>query len=190
MVGKWLHENVNISPKKNCNLQKLSINIFKKDNFVTKKNISRCWRPVFEYSSSKHNHFSLTQASFFYQVNLIKFLFRIVFNTSLGGCGHTSVKNILLYWKKAHWNSILAVFKGVCAGINPENRHQKILWISFRNTHAHNRCRIIGGSERLWNLFAYLCTYKSLIYITMTGNKTIWKNGNREYNEKCIYCFF
>ena len=38
-VEEWLHENVNISFKKNCNLQKLSMNIFKKDNFVTKKNI-------------------------------------------------------------------------------------------------------------------------------------------------------
>ena len=36
----------------------------------------------------------------------------------------------------------------MCAGINTDNRHQNILRILFGNTHAHNRCRIIGGYER------------------------------------------
>ena len=44
------------------------------------------------------------------------------------------------------------------------------------------------------NLFAYLCSYKSSIRVTITGSnnvfETIWKNGNKEYNEKYIYCFF
>ena len=31
----------------------------------------------------------------------------------------------------------------MCAGINPDNWSQKI-WILFNNTHAHNRCHIIG----------------------------------------------
>ena len=43
------------------------------------------------------------------------------------------------------------------------------------------------------NLFAYLCSYKSSIRVAMTGNnnvyKTIWKYGNKEYNEKYICCF-
>ena len=63
------------------------------------------------------------------------------------GQGHTSV-NILHYWKKAYWNFILTAFEGVCTGINPDNRHLKILQIWFRNTRANNRYRIIGGSER------------------------------------------
>ena len=48
MAEKWLHKNFIISPKKNCNLQKLFINIIKKDSFITEENISRCWRPVSE----------------------------------------------------------------------------------------------------------------------------------------------
>ena len=36
---KWLHKNVNIYPKKNCNLRKHFINISKKDRFVTGENI-------------------------------------------------------------------------------------------------------------------------------------------------------
>ena len=44
------------------------------------------------------------------------------------------------------------------------------------------------------NLFACLCRYKTSIGVTMTGDnyvyKTIWKNGNKEYNEKYISCFF
>ena len=44
---------------------------------------------------------------------------------------------------------MLAVFKGVCASVNPDNRHQNILRMLFGNTRAHNRCRIIGQSERL-----------------------------------------
>ena len=40
----------------------------------------------------------------------------------------------------------------------------------------------------------YLCSYKSLIRVTMTGNnnvyKTIWKKGNKESSEKYICCFF
>ena len=36
----------------------------------------------------------------------------------------------------------------MCTGINPDNRHEKILRILFGNTYAHNRCRIISGSER------------------------------------------
>ena len=43
---------------------------------------------------------------------------------------------------------MLVIFKGVCAGINRDDRHRKILRILFGNTHAHNRYRIIGGSER------------------------------------------
>ena len=43
------------------------------------------------------------------------------------------------------------------------------------------------------NLFAYLCSYKSIAGATMTGNnnvyKTMWKNGNKDYNEKYICCF-
>ena len=35
-------------------------------------------------------------------------------------------------------------------GINPDNQHQNIHRILFENTHTHNRCRIIGGSERPW----------------------------------------
>ena len=42
--------------------------------------------------------------------------------------------------------------------------------------------------------FAYQCSYKSSIRVTMTGNnnvyKTIWENGNKEYNEKYMCCFF
>ena len=38
------------------------------------------------------------------------------------------------------------------------------------------------------NLFIYLCSYKSPIAATTTGNnnvyKTIGKNGNKEYSEK------
>ena len=41
MTEKWLHKNINISPKK-TNLQKLFININKKDKFVTEENISGC----------------------------------------------------------------------------------------------------------------------------------------------------
>ena len=44
------------------------------------------------------------------------------------------------------------------------------------------------------SLFAYLCSYKSSIRVTITvtinAYKTIWKNGNKEYNEKYICCFF
>ena len=44
------------------------------------------------------------------------------------------------------------------------------------------------------NLFACLCSYKSSIWVTMTGNNNVYKamskNGNREYNEKYICCFF
>ena len=52
-------------------------------------------------------------------------------------------------------------------------------------------------NETKWsktNLFAYLCSYRSLKGVTMTGNnnvyKTIWRNESKEYNEKYICCFF
>ena len=61
---------------------------------------------------------------------------------------------------------------------------EKISDLSYRN-------------ETKWyktNLFAYLCSCKSLKRVTMTGNnsiyKTTWKNGNKEYNEKYICRFF
>ena len=42
--------------------------------------------------------------------------------------------------------------------------------------------------------FAYLCSYKSPKGVTMTGNNNVYKtkskNGNKEYNEKYICCFF
>ena len=51
-----------------------------------------------------------------------------------------------------------------------------------------------AGVEKISHLFAYLCSYKSPMGVTMTGNnnvyKTIWKNGNKKYNEKYICCFF
>ena len=57
----------------------------------------------------------------------------------------------------------MVVFKGVCARINPDNGNQKILRISFRNTNAHNRCRIIGGSERSYDSLMDSFPYK--VYI-------------------------
>ena len=52
-------------------------------------------------------------------------------------------------------------------------------------------------NETKWSktsLFGYLCSWKSPKGVTMTGNnnvyKTIWKSGNKEYNEKYICCFF
>ena len=51
-------------------------------------------------------------------------------------------------------------------------------------------------NEAKWsktNLFAYLYFCKSPKVVTMIGNnnfyKTIWENGNKEYNEKYIFCF-
>ena len=66
------------------------------------------------------------------------------------------------------------------------------LWaLVEKMSHLSNR------NETKWsktNLFAYLCSYKSPKGITMTGNgndfKMLWKNGNKEYNEQYIYCFF
>ena len=42
----------------------------------------------------------------------------------------------------------------MCAGINPDNPHQNIVRILFGNTHAHNRCRVIGRSEQFWPSFS------------------------------------
>ena len=109
-------------------------------------------------------------------------MFRFVSNTCLGGCGHTSVKNILLYWEKAYWNSILAVFKGVCAGINPENWHQNILWILFGNTHAHNRCCIIDGSERS-------CPLRNIHLKRLLLNKP-FLNFKPEKHRRILVCCF
>ena len=39
MAEKWMHKNVNISPKKKCNLQKIFLTQTKK-KFVTEENIS------------------------------------------------------------------------------------------------------------------------------------------------------
>ena len=54
-----------------------------------------------------------------------------------------------------------------------------------------------NGNEKKWsktNLFAYLCSDKSPKGVTMRGNnnlyKIIWKNRNKECNEKYICCFF
>ena len=73
--------------------------------------------------------------------------------------------------------------KKICC-INFWARVEKITHLSKRN-------------ETKWsktNLFAYLCSCKSTKGVTMEGNnnvyKTIWKNGNNEYNEKYICCFF
>ena len=53
-----------------------------------------------------------------------------------------------------------------------------------------------NGNEANWsktNLSAYLFFCKSPKGVTMIGNnnfyKTIWENGNKEYNEKYICCF-
>ena len=53
-----------------------------------------------------------------YQVNVIKFLFRAVFKTSLVASRHTSMKKYIALLRERILNSILAVFKGVYAGIN------------------------------------------------------------------------
>ena len=46
----------------------------------------------------KFNIFHYCKLNFYIKLmNVFKLLFHVVFNTSLGGCGHTSVKNILLY---------------------------------------------------------------------------------------------
>ena len=66
------------------------------------------------------------------------------------------------------------------------------LWAGVEKmSHLSNR------NETKWsktNLFAYLCSYKSLKGVSMTGNsnvfKTIWKNGNKEHDDKYISCFF
>ena len=66
------------------------------------------------------------------------------------------------------------------------------LWAGVEKmSHLSNR------NETKWsktNLFAYLCSYKSLKGVTMTGNsnvfKTISKNGNKEHDDKYISCFF
>ena len=57
--------------------------------------------------------------------------------------------------------------------------------------------RLSNSSKTEWsktNLFAYICSCSSLKGVTMTENnnvnKTIWKNRNKEYNEKYICCFF
>ena len=42
MAEKWMHKNVNISPKKKCNVQKLFKNINKKNIFVTEEKVSKC----------------------------------------------------------------------------------------------------------------------------------------------------
>ena len=59
-------------------------------------------------------------------------------------------------------------------------------------SHLSNRNETKKWSKT--NLFASLCSYKSSIRVTVTGNnnvyKKILKNGNKEYNEKCICCFF
>ena len=69
--------------------------------------------------------------------------------------------------------------------INVGRRGEKISHLSNRN------------EKRKWsktNLFANLCSYKSAMRVTMTGNnnvyKTIWKSGNEKYNDKYICYFF
>ena len=70
--------------------------------------------------------------------------------------------------------------------------HKCVQWAGkVKISHLFNR------SETKWSkkkLFAYLYCYKSSIRITMIENnnvyKIIWKNGNKEYNEKYICCFF
>ena len=92
----------------------------------------------------------LKRAQFFYQVNVVKFSFRAVFNSSLGSCGHTYVRNIMLHREKAYQNSILATFKGVCADINPDNRYRKIPRISFGiRMRTIDVALLDVGSERL-----------------------------------------
>ena len=58
-------------------------------------------------------------------------------------------------------------------------------------SHLSNRNEIKWSKT---NLFAYLYSCKSSIWVTMTGNnnvyETIWKNGNNEYNEKYICYIF
>ena len=60
-----------------------------------------------------------------------------------------------------------------------------------KNSHLCNRDKT-KWSKR--NLFAFLCSYKFPKLVTMTRNnnvyKTIWKNRDKEYNEKYICCFF
>ena len=60
-----------------------------------------------------------------------------------------------------------------------------------KNSHLCSRDKT-KWSKR--NLFAFLCSYKFPKLVTMTRNnnvyKTIWKNRDKEYNEKYICCFF
>ena len=66
------------------------------------------------------------------------------------------------------------------------------LWAGVEKiSHLSNRNKTKWSKT---NLFAYLCSYKAPKGFTTTGNsyvyKTIWKNGNKEYNEKYIRCYF
>ena len=89
-----------------------------------------------------------------------------------------------------------------------KNFHCKVLSRLYRNCeHLFVTCvqwawgekisHLSNRNETKWsktNLFAYLCSYKSSIRVTMTGNnnvyKTIWKKGNKEWYKKYMCCFF
>ena len=74
---------------------------------------------------------------------------------------------------------------------------KNLLHKCLQRTGGEKISHLSDSNETKWsttNLFEYLCSYKSSIWVTVTGNnnvwKTIWKNGNKECNEKCICCFF
>ena len=106
-----------------------------------------------------------------YQVNIIKFYFALFLKLFTKLRTHICEKYITLLRESIFK---LAVLNSNLAGINPDNRHRNILWILFGNTHAHNRCRIIGRSERWWwRQSVWMLRLSYLLLLGVPVNNTI-----------------
>ena len=79
------------------------------------------------------------------------------------------------------------------AVINPYSWHLKIPWISFGNTHAHNRCRIISKLERscmiIFSCTNHLKLYQIKIKKLHTNIVLVWKRSTESFHSYCSIVF-